>query len=158
MENLKPTSKEIKAIDSARLSIFSLLISIIAIGILVFAKGPVEYRQPSASIVTKSLNTSYQLSLYRDAMVTYSVQISSSLTLSGGQSGTITLQTSPNNSTWTTISTQTNNNTGSLTIGLNTTNTQATSLTGFVPAGYYIKIVTSGTATMTWICGMEVLL
>lgn len=132
----------------------------IAFSSFVFAasKSKPEYRQPLATIVTKSLNTSYQLSMYRDAMVSYSVQITSTLSLSGGQSGTTNLQTSPNNSTWTTIATQINNNTGSLTIGLNTANVQSGSLTGFVPASYYVRISTSGSSSFAWQSGMEVLL
>lgn len=118
----------------------------------------VEYREPMASVVTRSLNTSYRPSMARNAMVSYSVQISSSLSLSGGQSGTVILQTSPDNATWTTIATQTNNNTGALTIGLNTVQVQACSLTGFVKMGNYVRLTTSGTSTFAWQSGMEVLL
>lgn len=116
-----------------------------------------EYRQPTMSVVTQSLNTSYRLSLYRDAMVTYSVQIASTLNLTAGQNGTALLQISPDNATWTTVATQINNNNGSLTLGL-TTNTQSTNLTGFVPATYYVRISTSGTSTFTWMSGQQVLL
>jgi len=62
---------------------------------LIFAKSTsFEYREPVANVVTKALNTSYQLSMGRNAMVTYSVKIASTLTLGGGQSGTVNLQTS----------------------------------------------------------------
>lgn len=121
----------------------------------------IEYRQPTASIVTKSFNTSYQLSQYRDAMVSYSVQIASSLTLSGGQSGTVNLQTSKDNGVsfpFVTVATQANNNTGTLILGVSILNTQSGSLTCFVPAGYYIRLQTVGASTFTWNCGMEVLL
>lgn len=117
----------------------------------------IEYRQPTMSVVTQSLNTSYRLSLYRDAMVTYSIQIASTLNLTAGQSGTALLQISPDNAAWTTVATQVNNNNGSLTLGL-TTNTQSTNLTGFVPATYYVRVATSGTSTFTWMSGQQVLL
>lgn len=115
-----------------------------------------EYRQPTAAIVTRSLNTGIQISQYRDCFVSYSVQITSSITLSGGQSGSVTLQTSPNNSTWTTIATQINNNTGTVVLGFATNNVQSGSLTGFVPAGYYVRMSTSGTSSFAWQSGMEV--
>lgn len=121
-------------------------------------KQPPEYRQPMAQVVTKALNTSYQLSTARDAMVSYSVNITSTLSISGGQSGSINLQTSPNNSTWTTIATATNNNTGTLVIGLNTSNSQSIALTGFVPQGYYVRLSTTGASAFSWVAGMEVLL
>lgn len=155
---MKPTLKELKIINSARLSMFALVVSAIALSMFGFAKFKPEYRQPSAAIVTRSLNSGLQISQYRDAFVSYSVQITSNLTLSGGQSGTVNLQTSPNNSTWTTVATQINNNTGSLTIGLNTSNVQSGSLTGFVPMGYYMRLSTSGTSAFVYVSGMEVLL
>lgn len=155
---MKATLKD-KLVLSETAKNWMVIISLsIAFSSFVFAASRPEYRQPLATIVTKSLNTSYQLSMYRDAMVSYSVQITSTLSLSGGQSGTTNLQTSPDNSTWTTIATQVNNNTGSLTIGLNTSNVQSGSLTGFVPAAYYVRISTSGSSTFAWQSGMDVLL
>lgn len=133
------------------------IVAMFVLTVFMSAKPGYEYRQPSASVVTRALNTSYRLSTGRDAMVSYSVQITSTLNLTSGQNGTVNLQISPDNSTWTTIATQTNNNNGSLTLGF-TTNVQSGSLTGFVPATYYIKLTTVGTSTFSWNSGMEVLL
>lgn len=158
MEELK--DKDIK--EQKRKPIWKdgiVMVLIVIFGFSFFAKDtrqPIEYRPPTASIVTRSLNTGTRISIYRDAFVSYSVQITSNLTLSGGQSGTVNLQTSPDNSTWTTIATQINNNTGALTLGLSTSNVQSGSLTGFVPAGYYVRMATSGTSTMVYVSGMEV--
>lgn len=108
-----------------------------------------EYRPMSSTMSTVVLGTSYQVGVTRFTFVTTTAQISSTLSLSGGQSGTVSLQTSPDNSTWTTIATETNNSTGSLTLGLNLIQVQATSLCGFVPPGYYFKVVSSGTSTFS---------
>lgn len=154
---MKITSKESSLLEAAKRNMLSLFAMALALITLVFAKYPAEYRQPMATVVTKSLNTSYQLSTSRDAMVSYSVMVTSTLNLTAGQNGTVNLQISPNNSTWTTIATQVNNNNGSLTLGF-TTNVQSGSLTGFVPMGYYVRMATTGTSTFAWQSGMEVLL
>lgn len=103
------------------------------------------------------LNTSYQNTLVtRWNIVNYSVSINSALTLSGGQTGTIVLQTSPDNSNWTTVCTSVNGNTGTLTIGLNTLNSQTVQLLAACPPGYYYRLSSSGTATMGVVNGREV--
>jgi len=123
----------------------------------IFGKS-IEYREPLATNTTRALNTDFQIDQGRSAFVCYSVEISSSITITGGQSGTVTLQTSPDNITWTTQDTQTNNNTGTVVIGISTTNTQTAVLTGFVKYGYWVKIVSTGTSTFTYKNGAEVLL
>jgi len=128
---------------------------IIFMMIVIWSLCAFEYRQPTATIVTKSLNTSYQLSMYRDVMVSYSVQISAILNLTTGQSGSIELQTSPDNVTWTTQAILINNVTGALSLS-NMTHIEAAPLTGFVKSGYYVKLLSSGTATSSWQKGIEV--
>lgn len=109
--------------------------------------------------VTRALNTAIQISTTQDVVASYSVQITSTLSLSGGQSGTVFLETcSTSGGTYTVIGQSTNNNTGSLTIGLNTSQVQATTIVGFVPKGYYFKLVTSGTSTFSFVSGVEILL
>lgn len=108
-----------------------------------------EYRPIVVSSRSVSLNTAYQPSATRFVSVSCSVSITSTLSLSGGQSGTVTLQSSPDNITYTTIATTTNNNTGSLTLGLNTSQGQAGTLTGTISPGYYYKVVSSGTSTFS---------
>lgn len=108
-----------------------------------------EYRPIVVSTPTRALNTAYEPSTSRFTSVSCSVSITSTLSLSGGQSGTITLQTSPDGTTYTTMATATNNNTGSLTIGLNTSQAQAGCLVATVPPTYFYKIVSSGTSTFS---------
>lgn len=138
------------------------MVLIVIFGFSFFAKDnrqQFEYRQPTYAIVTRSLNTGIQVNQYRDAFVSYSIQITANLSISGGQSGTCNLQISKDNGVtdpYKTIATQINNNLGTLIIGVNTINVQSGSLTGFCPAGYYIKLVTTGSAAFLYISGMEV--
>jgi phage-related tail fiber protein len=113
----------------------------------------------SSSAVSVSLNSSSQISTTRDAMVSYSIDISATLSISGGQTGNVFLEISPDNSNWTEISRFTNGNTGTLTIGLNITQTNTGAVSGYVPAGYYRRLRTSatGSPTITYRSGQEVL-
>ncbi len=111
----------------------------------------------SVSMQTRSFNTAFQASTTRDSEVKYSVSISCTISLSGGQSGTVSLQTSPDNVTFTEVGRFTNTNTGALTIGLSLTNNNAGQITAFVPAGYYVKLVSTGTGTITYVSGQEML-
>lgn len=102
------------------------------------------------------LTTSYQCAVSsRWNIINYSVQINSSLSLTGGQTGTVVLQTSPDNATWTTISTAVNGNTGSLTLGLNTLNSQTVQMLAVAPPGYYYRLLPTGTSSMAVINGRE---
>lgn len=110
------------------------------------------------TIVTRSFNTGFQVSTTKDGMVFYSVKIDAGLSLTGGTVGSIILEKSPDNSTWTTIPSVGNGSTGTLTIGLNTTNSQTAVLSGFVPRGFYVRLRTStttGTPTYTFVNGQE---
>jgi hypothetical protein len=86
------------------------------------------------------------------------------LTLSGGQTGTVSLQICPTSgfsSGVETVSTFVNGNTGTLTVGLNLTQIYTSALVGFVPAGYYVRLLTAnttGTPTFSYTSGQEVLL
>lgn len=149
---MESTKKELLIIKSAFIGLF-----IIVLGVaFVFAK--LEYRPMLMNVATRSLNTSYLVNANRDILISYSVQITSTLSLAGGQSGTVTLQRSPDNVNWTTVGSITNNNNGTLTIGLNTSQVQTAPLITILPAGYYVKIVTSGASTFSYISGTETLL
>ena len=114
----------------------------------------------SFSTPSRALNSSaFQISPSRDALVFYSISIAATISLTTGQTGTVTLQMSPTSGgTYTTIGTLTNGNTGTLTIGLNLTQTQSAVLSCVIPAGYYVKLVSTGTATNTIVSQQEVLL
>jgi len=106
---------------------------------------------------TFALNTAYQPSSIKNAFIVCGGSITSTLSLSGGQSGTVLVQTSPDNITYTTIGTMTNNNTGTLTVGLNTSQAQSSAISFMLPRNYYFKLVSSGTSTITSLAGQQIL-
>jgi len=118
----------------------------------------------SFSYTTRSLNTCFQASASRDAFITYAVDISTTLSLSGGQTGTVYLRTYTNNTCTTgaqELARFVNGNTGTLTIGLNITQNATGTLTGIAPAGTWQRLdteSTTGTPTFTARPGQEVLL
>lgn len=115
----------------------------------------VYMRKSIPVMVTRTIGTAFQPSTTRMVEGKYTVQIACTISLTTGQSGTIVLQTSPDNITYTTVGTFTNTNTGTLTIGLALTTTNAMQLSAFIPAGYYAKLVSSGTGTFSYIGGTE---
>lgn len=116
------------------------------------------------SSASRSLNSGFQISTLRDCMVHYSVDIAATMSLIAGQTGTIFLEIASNSGFSTNLQELgrfVNGNSGTLTIGLNLTQTVSGNLSGFVPAGYYCRIRTdntSGTPTFTYRSGQEVLL
>lgn len=113
---------------------------------------------------TRTLNSCFQVSSTRDAFVTYSVDIAATLGLAGGQQGTVYLRIYTDGSCTTgtqEITRFVNGNTGSLTIGLSVTQNVTGTLTGVIPAGSYVQLVTQnniGSPTFTARPGQEVLL
>jgi hypothetical protein len=157
--NIEPTPKEKKLVSRIYQLKLTLAAVIMILVSFVFAKivTPPSYNPIIITDVSRVLNTSYQATLQpRWNIVNFSVSINSSLTLSGGQTGTILLQTSPDNSTWTTVSTAVNGNTGTLTVGLATTNSQTVQMVGTVPPNYYYRLSSSGASTMGITNGREV--
>lgn len=151
---MKPTTKERLILsDTAKNAVLILLIPLCIISLVFsmasFKAQPVEYRTIMLADFTRTVGTAYQPSTTRDVVVQSSVSIAATLSLSGGQSGTINLQTSPDNITYTTKQHTTNNNLGTLIIGLNTNSVQDTQLGTVVPKGYWYKFVSVGTATMS---------
>lgn len=156
MEGIENGKKLINEIYRHSVSVFAIVIAITS---LVFAKMP-EYRPTIYSERTVVASTSYQPSLSRDVKVDVPVSVACALSLSGGTTGQFNFQTSPDNSTWTTKTTFGCANTGSLTIGLNITNTNIGSLNWTVQKGNYYRITTTTstgapTYTITGVAGEE---
>lgn len=103
---------------------------------------------------TRALNTCFQASSTRDTQVIYNSEISSSLTVIGGQRGTLFLQTYTDSAC--TLGVQeimrsTNGNTSGLAVAVGSVATSTLSVTGIVPAGLWIKLNTvNDTATPTF--------
>lgn len=113
---------------------------------------------------TRSLNTAFQVSATKAAFVSYTVDVGATLSLLAGQTGTVTLEYADDSAFTTnvkTVQSSANGNTGTLTIGLNLTQTTTASLTGIIPKGKWVRISTAnttGTPTFTYRNQQEVLL
>lgn len=118
----------------------------------------------SHSSVSRSLNSAFQIHATRDAMVSYSVDISCTISLTTGQTGTVYLEVA-DDSLFTTnvqeVCRFVNGNSGTLTLGLNLVQAATGTLSGYVPPAKYVRLRTAnttGTPTFTYRSGQEVLL
>lgn len=114
---------------------------------------------PAPSVATRALNTAYQVSATRPVFVAYTVDISVVSLLLAGTQGTVTLQYGDNAAMTTNPVTvlSATNSTGGV---LNVSNIGTVTLSGFVPAGKYLRLVTantSGTPTFLFRNGQETL-
>lgn len=120
-------------------------------------KGGFAYVPAQAgNVMSRSFSTSFQPSTQRMAIVTYNVSITNAATLVLGNSGQVILETSPDNATWTTIST----GASSMGSGILVTSISTVTVMAFVPRGYYVRIRTvniTGTPTYSSPSGVEVL-
>lgn len=123
---------------------------------------PVQTYNQSAQ--TRTLNTIYQVSATRPALVNYSVRIVTTASIGGNQDGDVILEIASNAGFTTnvqTVSITQNAQAITLAVVLNSVQTQTGLLSGFVPAGYYVRLRTvnnTGTPTFTYRAGQEVLL
>lgn len=112
---------------------------------------------PGRSIVaTAAAANGWQISSTRDADVSYSTTIGTSVSLSGNSTGYVVLEIAATNSTtasdWKEISRVSSGQSGTLVVGLVLNQTGGGVVTGTVPAGWYCRIRsvnTSGTPTYT---------
>lgn len=113
---------------------------------------------------SRSLNSAFQVSTTQDAIVNYSVDVASTISLTSGQTGTVVLEYADDSGISTNVKTVmsgVNGNTGSLTIGLNLTDTNTITVSGVVPQSKYVRIRTvntTGTPTFTFRSAQEVLI
>lgn len=112
----------------------------------------VEFNQ--VTITSRSLNTSFQPSTKRNLRVNYSVSIEVVSTLLGTNSGDLFLETSPDNSNWTTVA-----QCGLSVAGVASTVKQTHAITGYVKKDYYVRLRTAEAgangATFDYITGEE---
>lgn len=104
----------------------------------------------TSSTVTRTVGgTATQCTIStKDNLIFCSLTESQTFTLAGGQSGSISLQTSPTlGGTYTTFSQISNANTGTLAVVVGAGTIGGSVLVGHVPAGYYYKLVPAGTGT-----------
>lgn len=118
----------------------------------------------SQSSATRSLNTIFQISSTRDSNVNYSVDVATTATLLGGQTGTVYLEISLS-STFASgiqeLARFVNGNTVSLAIAITVNQNVTGTMSGYVPAGYYVRLRTentTGSPSFTYRSGQEILL
>lgn len=98
----------------------------------------------------------------RDAAVTYSVSTSTTATIGGASSMSVFLEIATTNSAtagdWTAIQTVSNGQTITLAVVLQSVQNNTLTVSGIVPAGYYMRVRTAvtGTASATYVNGQEV--
>jgi|SRR6185312_34371 len=115
------------------------------------------------SAPTRTLNSAFQISTTQDAQVSYSVDIATTVSLSGGAVGTLYLRYADDSGFTTNVvevGRTVNGNTGTLVVGLTLNQTATAQVNGMIPSGKYVKLVTentTGTPSFTWRSGQEVL-
>lgn len=116
-------------------------------------------------VTTAAAANGWQLSTTKDAQVEYSVTLVSTATIAGNSSGYVLLEIASTNSTnaneWGEIGRISNGQAVSLAITLQSVSTGGGQITGYIPAGYYVRlrsVNTAGTPTYTYNSGQEVLL
>lgn len=113
---------------------------------------------------TRSINSAFQVSSTRDAIVSYTVDIACTLSITGGQVGTVTLEYADDSGISTnvvSVASTVNGNSGTLTIGLAITQTASAAVSGYIPIGKYVRIRTTNTTStpnFTYRSANEVLL
>jgi len=128
------------------------------------AANTIAFRGRSQSSASRSLNSVFQVSTTRDALVNYSVDVATAATLLGGQVGTVYLEVATNSGFTTGVQELArfvNGNSVSLAIAITLNQNVTGTMTGYVPANYFVRLRTentTGTPTFTYRSGQEVLL
>lgn len=110
-----------------------------------------------SSTPSRSLNSSFMPSSSKYTMVLYTVQISCSSVLGTSQSGTVQLM-SDASSTPTTARCNLSNTSSVSLVGLTAVNTQQAVLMFIVPPNHYVKLVSSGNATISLVGQTEIVI
>lgn len=110
----------------------------------------------SVATPTRTMGTAFQPSATRPVLCVYTVQIAAAFSLTSGQTGTVQFLSDSANPPTVIRNVTSSGLTGSLTIGLNMTNTQQAVIVYLVPAGDWVKLVSSGTATITLVQQVEI--
>jgi len=127
--------------------------------ILSDGNGTVTFYQPDRVYNTnpgRSLNTAFIPDVNRTCSVVYTVRIQTSTTLAGGTNGQVDLQISSDNVTYTTVASASSGISGGLILGVAISQDKRDSLTAVIPPNYYVKLTTSGNATITLVNQYEV--
>lgn len=120
----------------------------------------ISYIEPTATTVTRPLNTNYTISSTRQANVFYSItSTATNPLLAGTSSGNAYLEYSTNaGSIWIGVSQAGNSNGVGLAVAVALTNGQTSVLSGTIPANALVRIrtVVIGSATVAYTSGQEI--
>lgn len=117
----------------------------------------------SQAAATRALNTAFQISATRDAWVSYSVQITVTASIAGGQNGDVILEIASDSGFTANVQTLAISGLGqtyTLAVAIQGVQPQTGVVTGYVPAGYYTRlrtVNTTGTPAFAYRAGQEVL-
>lgn len=106
----------------------------------------------------RAFNTVFMPSATRPTLVVYTVQISATASLAGGQTGTIELCSDAANPPTTVRCSASSSFTITLGVGIGWTSAQRWALAHIVPAGHRVSLVTSGAAAMSLVHQTEIVL
>lgn len=104
---------------------------------------------PVASPTHSVASTGYRPSITKGTHVSITAQITSTLSLTGGQTGELILQYSSDNITYINYASSYGSNIGTLVVGLNTSAGNGGQLSIDLPVGYYWRWTTSGTGVFS---------
>lgn len=122
---------------------------------------------PSAAaqaLAARTLNTIFQVDPARNSLVIYSIQITVTASIAGGQSGDVILEIASNAGFTLNVQTVSISGLGqtyTLAIALQGVQPQTGMVAGFIPAGYYARlrtVNTIGTPAFIYRAGQEILL
>lgn len=119
---------------------------------------------PAQAAASRTLNTVFQVSTSRPALVSYSVQLTVTATIGGGQVGDVVLEIASDAAFTAGVQTVAITGLGqtySLAVAIQGVQPQTGVVTGVVPAGWYARlrtVNTTGTPVFTYRAGQETLL
>lgn len=117
---------------------------------------------PSQGAATRTLNSAFQISTTRNTLVSYSVQLTVTASLSGGQNGDVILEIASDSGFTTNVQTIAITGLGqtyTLAVALQGVQPQTGVVSGYVPASYYARLRTvnnTGTPTYSYRAGQEI--
>lgn len=110
----------------------------------------------SSTVPARAFNTNFTPNGSKGTWLCYTVSISSNLTLTGGQTGSVSLLSDLSSTPTTERARISNGNSGTLVIGIAITNLQVGTICYLCPPGHNVRLVNTGTATVSIVAQNEV--
>lgn len=137
-------------------------VSVIANSGITYNSTSGEFSIPSATYnnaPARTFNSSYRISLIRATRVSYTISISTVLSLLNlNSSGVVQLQISPDNTNWITINSAGITRTLAVSVSVGLNDVSLLNVQGEIPTGFYCRLAStvSGGASVTFSSGQEV--